>query len=136
MPTIKKRFYRRKTSASELTEEAIVELLHGLCFSGRSNFQSEADKRRAYKDHREYLLSLQVDNSVDSQFTHYRYGERPVCWWQFEDLPEKRRVKEYFTSPVSVNKEPMPVYEPQQEYLTRNGLLNDTEKIIFQGPHA
>ena len=130
---MRKIIQRRNTGT--LTEEAIVELLHGLCFAGESSFESEADKRRAYLDHREYLLSLQAPDSADS-FTHYRYGERPVCWWQFENLPEPRRVKEYFTSPVSVNKEPMPVYESQREYLERNGLLNDTEKIIFQGNHA
>ena len=121
MPTIKKRFYKRKTSTTELNENQIIELMHGFSLAGKSSFQDTEEMKEAYFQHRQELLS-RIGKGEDS-FTSFQYGSRPFCYWQFENLPEERRIISYFKSDNSVNKEPMPIYESEFQFLKRNDLL-------------
>ena len=116
----------------ELTEGQKSELLLGFCFPGDKGYEKEEDMKKSYFQHRTYILSLIGGES----FEGYPYGKRPYSWWQFEELPEKRRIVSYFTRDNSSNKTPMPIYESEYEYLKRNDLLipyeeekyNETQK--------
>ena len=103
----------------ELTEGQKSELLLGFCFPGDKGYEKEEDMKKSYFQHRTYILSLIGGES----FEGYPYGKRPYSWWQFEELPEKRRIVSYFTRDNSSNKTPMPIYESEYEYLKRNDLL-------------
>ena len=116
----------------ELSEGQKSELLLGFCFPGDKGYEKEEDMKKSYFQHRTYILSLIGGES----FEGYPYGKRPYSWWQFEELPEKRRIVSYFTRDNSSNKTPMPIYESEYEYLKRNDLLipyeeekyNETQK--------
>ena len=104
---------------TELTEGQRAELLHGFSFPGDIGFEKEDDMRKSYFQHRTYILSLIGGDS----FEGFSYGKRPYAWWQFEELPEKRRIISYFTRDNSSNSEPMPIFESEFEFLKRNDLL-------------
>ena len=112
---------------TELTEGQRAELLHGFSFPGDIGFEKEDDMRKSYFQHRTYILSLIGGES----FEGFSYGKRPYAWWQFEELPEKRRIVSYFTRDNSSNSEPMPIRESQFEYLKRNNLLFDNEEAEY-----
>ena len=120
MPTIKKRFYKRRTSKTELNENQIIELMHGFCLAGESSFQDAEEMKAVYFQHRQDLLSR---IGGEDNFTSFPYGSRPFCYWQFENLPEERKIISYFQSDNSVNKTPMPIYESEFQFLKRNNLL-------------
>ena len=123
---------RKVMNRRELTEGQKSELLLGFCFPGDKGYEKEEDMKKSYFQHRTYILSLIGGES----FEGYPYGKRPYSWWQFEELPEKRRIVSYFTRDNSSNKTPMPIYESEYEYLKRNDLLipyeeekyNETQK--------
>ena len=120
MPTIKKRFYKRKTSTTDLNENQIIELMHGFSLAGKSSFQDAEEMKAVYFQHRQDLLSR---IGGEDNFTSFQYGSRPFCYWKFENLPEERKIISYFKSDNSVNKTPMPIFESEFEFLKRNDLL-------------
>ena len=118
---------RKVMNRRELTEGQKSELLLGFCFPGDKGYEKEEDMKKSYFQHRTYILSLIGGES----FEGYPYGKRPYSWWQFEELPEKRRIVSYFTRDNSSNSEPMPIRESQFEYLKRNNLLFDNEEAEY-----
>ena len=114
-----RKILEKRTTGNTLTEGQKAELLHGFSFPGDIGFDSKDDMRKAYFQHRTYILSLIGGES----FEGFSYGKRPYAWWQFENLPEERKIISYFKSDNSVNKTPMPIYESEFQFLKRNNLL-------------
>ena len=128
---------RRKTLNRKqdqgLNENQIIELLHGLCFAGDSGFENETHMRNAYLRHKDFLFTLQGAR----EFDRFEFGSRPYAWWQFEDLPEKRRIVKYYESPASVSVgPPMPIRESEYEFLKRNNLLWEGEEEKYRAAQA
>jgi hypothetical protein len=81
-------------------------------------------------------LSLQAEKP---DFGVYNYFERPKAWWDYEPLPEPRRVEKkffgfggdgwhYYDSPDGLYQaQAVERPEPARDYLIRNGLLNERE---------
>jgi len=120
----RKNLERKKTNT--LTEGELQHLLIGWTLDGDQGFSSEEELREAYFKHRDYLMSL-----IGIEF---EYGKRPFAWWQFENLPEKKRiVKMYQSTAYGAEGDPaLPIEECDFSYLLRNNLLLPGEEEEYR----
>jgi hypothetical protein len=142
----------KKKGTTTLTEDQVNYLIGGVCLDGfapdyghpRNSplfhvpFESEAHIREAWEQNRNFLMNLQ---GGQRSFDRFAYFERPRAWWNFETLPDQRRVFKkwygcddkgwgYFDSPEGLSyPEPAEVLESDKEYLLRHPeLLTEAER--------
>jgi len=78
----------RRQEKSELTDLQTEHLIKGFCLCDSSPFESDVERRRAWKKNRKYLLSLRNQICTgDLMFQGkpwYQDGQRPQAFYEYE----------------------------------------------------
>lgn len=152
MPTRPRRPLERRGERG-LTGPELENLLTGdnLLDHEREPFRSEAARRKAWKKHGAFVMSLQGQPAQGETFglsrgVYFEIGTRPYAWWRYESpeprrllsgdpagaLPERGFSKGAPTFLVSCEAARNIRYESEEEYLRRLDLLTKGEKSFFE----
>ncbi len=66
----------------ELTDKQAYHLIRGHYFNDENVFKNEAERKKAYFKHENYLFSL-LGTQMNSFRPFLPFGERPECWWRY-----------------------------------------------------
>lgn len=84
---------KRKRQGLGLTNEQLQHLFYGrVWLDDVFPFASEADRRECWFRHKDDILAMMHDDYENQSIFNPRllYGERPDCWFQYENVPERK----------------------------------------------
>ncbi len=153
MPRRPVRPIQRRIDGSLLTGREMEHLILGfeILDEKEAPFNSDKQRRRCWKKHRNHILALQGQKAQGESFglssgVYFDFFTRPAAWWDY-DTPEPRRLlkgdpadalpEHGYLKGVPVNHRSFEArqekkYESEVEYLQRHGFLTDTEKEVLK----
>jgi hypothetical protein len=141
MPTIRYKVRRRLSDTNEFTEHKQFQLDCGHDFFHEGYPDTPEGHRQMKADWRRHKRSIMREHISREP------GSRPWAWWEFDSAPYgQRRLLEGRYSPLSDKiwfgqpcwyniGDPPPVWETEEEFLDRHGLLGDQEKTALSIAH-